>query len=160
MSTAQAPFWAPHEDVVLRAMWADNRSLTAIGIVLNRSRKGVSARARKLGLPLRDTKGQEIGERPAKPAEAAPPRPAVKLRDREWSLTKLDTLQQSRQQDACRLLLVDLMREYGGGTLGKAKAEYRSRCELDIPPGAEKPTTYVRMVELSFCGSPAATCAG
>ena len=58
-------------------------------------------------------------------------------------------------EKSCVLHLIDLMREYGGETLGDAKAAYRSRCELDIDPGPVNVTTSVKpyFVERSFVGS-------
>lgn len=51
--------------------------------------------------------------------------------------------------------LVDLMRAFGGKTLGEAKAEYRRRCELDIDPGYTNVTHTVMpyFVAQSFIGS-------
>lgn len=51
--------------------------------------------------------------------------------------------------------LVDLMRSFGGKTLGEAKAEYRRRCELDIDPGYTNVTHTVMpySVNQSFIGS-------
>ena len=60
-----------------------------------------------------------------------------------------------KAQRSCMEHLIDLMREYGGETLGDAKAAYRSRCELDIDPGSVNVTTSYKVyfVERSFVGS-------
>ena len=58
-------------------------------------------------------------------------------------------------EKACVRHLVDLMREYGGGTLGEAKDAYRQRCELDVEPAPR--TVFANsspyFVERSYVGS-------
>lgn len=73
----------------------------------------------------------------------------------EWELT-----QRKRDIDACNRQLLDLMREYGGKTLGESKAIYRQRCELDILPGSDFRPISVGSRDQSYCGSPAAMSAG
>lgn len=148
--------WTEQEDTVLRWMWDQTRTAIDIGVALNRSRKSVEARAVRIGLP-----GRHALFRPA-PRPPAPRKrpPAVKLKDKTFGVTSQDTRHQSSQAQACRLHLVDLMREFGGKTVGEAKASYRERCELYVPPGAEKATIYSIALDRSFCGSPAAFCAG
>ena len=73
----------------------------------------------------------------------------------EWELT-----QRKRDEEACVRHLADLVREYGGRTIGESKAIYRQRCELDILPGSEFKPVSVNGADRSYCGSPAAMTAG
>lgn len=74
--------------------------------------------------------------------------------------TEYELTRAKRDRDACARHLIDLMREYGGATLGDSKALYRQRCELDILPGSDFRRVTVIGAEQSYCGSPAAMSAG
>lgn len=57
---------------------------------------------------------------------------------------------------ACRRHLAELMREFEGcTTLGEAKAAYRTRCELAIPPGQPDASLTVTPLVFSSSSSPA-----
>ena len=74
--------------------------------------------------------------------------------------TEYELTREKRDREACARHLIDLMREYGGNTVGESKALYRQRCELDILPGSEFKPTSVGGRDQSYCGSPAAMTAG
>lgn len=76
------------------------------------------------------------------------------------SFTEQEIQREKRDREACVMHLCDLLREYGGGDVGTAKALYRQRNELDILPGSEFRPVIPRRDEYSYCGSPAATTAG
>ncbi len=138
MAETGQPF-SPAEDEILLRKWHAGVSFAEIGRIIGRSRDAVRQRCQRLHLPNRRHEQKEQSP---------------------LGFSPTDVQHASRQEDACNLHLVDLLREYGKGkTLGEGKAAYRQRCELDIPAGAEKPAIYASFGERSYCGSPAATCA-
>ena len=143
--------WTPAEDATLRVMYGDGAAYFEIAEVLGRSPSGVDDRRMALKIPARPRVSHQRGLAGNR-----------KRRDIEVPLTfttyELDFAQRTRQ--ACVLHLVDLIREYGGGTVGAAKAQYQSRCEWHVPPGAETAPINIFSGHRSYCGSPAAMCEG
>jgi len=78
---------------------------------------------------------------------------------RDFERSQGPTLQEhnavSRSKAAVTYHLIDLVREYGGRTLGEAKANYQRRNELDIPPGSERSLIIPSVMHMSACSSPA-----
>lgn len=154
------PF-TPAEDAVLRREWGQGRSAMAIAADLGRSASSVSKRAQRLGLCQSRKVLREKAFAERKKAGTSYRPLHSQLRNEPLGVTANDMVHSSFQETACRLHLVDLMREFAPGlTVGEAKAAYRNRCEFYVPEGADKPAIYATWGERSYCGSPAATCAG
>lgn len=122
----------------LKAMWAAKEPLKDIAKALDRSEKSVWAKARAIGLRRPNPVG-------AVPKDGVP----IGLEARDADIARATRI-------ACTLHLADLIREYGGGTLGEAKAIYASRNELNILPEPSAQTSLPTREYLSACSSPAA----
>lgn len=107
---------------------------------LGRSREQICALRTRLKLPANKVEGRKPTAAEAAANTAAPNGTAVMYRG--TCIT------------ASRMHLIDLMHEYGGGTLGRAKSVYRARCELQMAPGRDVPSTSSgSRVVFSFCSS-------
>lgn len=122
----------------LEAMWRAKEPLSAIAKAIDRSEKSVWHKARALGL------------RQSRPVAAVP----KDSQPMEPTVNELTARQEAIA--ANRRHLADLVREYGGGTLGEAKAIYVSRNELNILPDPSAQTSFPTREYLSACSSPAA----
>lgn len=140
--------WDAREDDIALRMRRDDRHLQEIADVLQRTKNSVRHRLSTLRRDGRDIVEYKRG-----------PKPDPLLEKTMASLTANKRQTRAANILSCTKHLVDLLREYGGDTLGFAKERYRAANELLIPPGAERTPVTVR-VEASYCGSPAATCAG
>lgn len=145
--------WTPAEDATLRVMYIDGAAYFEIAEVLDRSPSGCADRRMALKIPARPRVSHQRGLAGNRKRIYVANQPPI-----TFTTYELDFAARTRQ--ACVLHLVDLVREYGGGTVGNAKAEYRSRCELDIPQGADAAAINIFSDHRSFCGSPAAMCEG
>ena len=134
-------------------MYEGGETYAMIAAALGRSVKSVESIRRKMDLPPRDNPA--LAQK-AKRAAAADP--AYKMR-RDFERSQGPTLQEhnavTRAKAAVTYHLIDLLREYGGRTLGEAKALYQQRNELDVPPGAERSLIIPSAMTLSACSSSA-----
>jgi hypothetical protein len=134
-------------------MYEGGETYAMIAAALGRSVKSVESIRRKMDLPPRDNPA--LAQK-AKRAAAADP--AHKMR-RDFERSQSPTLQENnsvaRAKAAVTYHLIDLMRKYGGQTLGEAKALYQQRNELDVPPGAERSLIIPTPMTLSACSSSA-----
>lgn len=129
----------------LELMYRGGETYAMIAAALGRSIKSVEAMRRTIGLPARSN--------PASTRD----RPGPRRKDFERS--EGPTLQENNRaffaKRNVQYHLIDLMREYGGKTLGEAKANYQRLNELDIPPGAERTLIIPTAMHISACSSAA-----
>lgn len=130
------------ERATLRRMYLDGAKYWEIGEALGRSVKSVEDQRHKMGLEAREKPVPTRSDSRSK--DAGPITFTAQELNREAQWTR-----------ACTLHLIDLLREYGGGEVGVAKREYKSRNELDIPPGAERSIIIPTGLNISACSSPA-----
>ncbi len=145
--------WTPAEDATLRVMYGDGASYFDIADALGRTPSGCDDRRMALKIPARPRVSHQRGLAGNRKRIDVANQPPIAFTDKEIFAAKYAA-------EACTRHLIDLVREYGGGTVGAAKAAYRSRCELDIPPGPEAVTINIFADSRSYCGSPSAMCEG
>lgn len=147
--------WSQIEDDIALHMRRTGSTLSQIAERLGRGKDSVRHR-----MALHRRNGLDVGEFKRGPSPTWKVSHA-KLKHIPQGPTLMDVERRQNDIAGCRLHLVDLMREYTlHGTLGMAKAMYRSRNELDILPGSEFRPVIPCRDEYSYCGSPAATTAG
>lgn len=143
----------PVELRTLELMYRGGETYAMIAAALGRSVKSVEAMRRKLDLPPRNNPALT---QKAKRAAAANPEHRMR---RDFERSAGPTLQENnavaRAKAAVTYHLIDLMRVYGGETLGEAKANYQRLNELDIPPGAERTLIIPTAMHISACSSAA-----
>ena len=142
--------WTPEEDAAFRVMYADGLPLWEIGRILGRNEDGCDRRRVTLKIKARPRMAENYTQ--AKRAE----RGGRQI----TTFTKSDLEASKRHERACTLHLIDLVREFGGGTVGEAKAAYRARHEHHVEPGHDALVSSPRLQPYSYCGSPAAMCEG
>lgn len=123
-------------------MYMGGEKYCVIAAALGRSVKSIESMRRKLDLPVREKPAQ------SKKDKSTPSYLIGVVTVAEMNRAKSD-------RDAVILHLVDLMREYGGKNVGEAKAIYRQRNELEIPPGAERTLIIPSSMHISACSSAA-----
>lgn len=147
--------WSQIEDDIALHMRRTGSTLSQIAERLGRGKDSVRHR-----MALHRRNGLDVGEFKRGPSPNWKVSHA-KLKHIPQGPTSMDVERRQNDIAGCRLHLVDLMREYTlHGTLGMAKAMYRSRNELDIPPGADLRPTMTPTQPASYCGSSAALAAG
>ena len=134
--------YTDEERAVIKRMYIAGAKYSEIGAVLGRSEKSIEDQRCKMGLPRRDGPAPTRRDRTDR---SAPP----------ITFTAQELNRAERYRRHCCEHLVDLMRAYGGGTLGDAKLRYTRSNELDIPPGSERTLILATGLSLSAWSSPA-----
>lgn len=153
--TKRGPF-TPHEENVCIVMRNDGCDLQQIAQVLNRTFDSIR---HKVALLRKEGRIDAVKRAAARQTWRKVTETKRRNEPVGWTVAETQALRNDRI--ACRQHLIDLKREYSAPDeiLAFAVERYRKRHELLIPPGAERTPTIVR-AEASYCGSPAATCAG
>lgn len=134
-------------------MYEGGETYAMIAAALGRSVKSVESFRRKIDLPPRDNPA--LAQAAKRAAAADPMRPMRRDFERSQGPTLQEHNAVARSKAGVTYHLIDLMREYGGKTLGEAKALYQQRNELDVPPGAERSLIIPSTMTLSGCSSSA-----
>jgi hypothetical protein len=134
-------------------MYRGGETYAMIAAALGRSVKSVESIRRKMDLPPRDNPA--LAQKAKREAAKDPTRPMRRDFERSQGPTLQENNAIARDKAAVTYHLIDLVREYGGRTLGEAKANYQRRNELDIPPGSERSLIIPSVMHMSACSSPA-----
>jgi hypothetical protein len=134
-------------------MYRGGETYAMIAAALGRSVKSVESIRRKMDLPARDNPA--LAQKAKREAALDPTRRMRKDFERSAGPTLQENNREFYAKRNVQYHLIDLMREYGGKTLGEAKANYQRRNELDIPPGSERSLIIPSPMTLSACSSSA-----
>jgi hypothetical protein len=134
-------------------MYVGGETYAMIAAALGRSVKSVESIRRKMDLPPRDNPA--LAQQAKRRAAVDPTHRMRKDFERSQGPTLQENNAVTRAKAAVTYHLIDLMREYGGQTLGEAKALYQQRNEIDVPPGAERFLIIPSTMTLSGCSSSA-----
>jgi len=143
----------PSDMRTFQLMYEGGETYAMIAAALGRSVKSVESIRRKMDLPPRDNPA--LAQKAKRAAAVDPTRPMRRDFERSQGPTLQENNAIARDKAAVTYHLIDLVREYGGRTLGEAKANYQQRNELDIPPGSERSLIIPSVMHMSACSSPA-----
>jgi len=159
--------WTHHDDNLFHQMWKSGMSYSEIAQRLNRTPGALDHRRKDLAFAPRPAAVVGTGIRAATRQhyrglmEPNRGRKLMSKSDKPMGFTHSEMSQAYRDEQSCDMHLVDLLRAFGGGTIGEAKARYQAAHELNIPHERDSiSTTYTAQQPASYCGSPAALCGG
>lgn len=154
--------WTHHEDTLFHTMWKAGMSYAEMGKQLNRSPGALDHRRKDLAFaPRKGVVGFGIRAAERGLMEANRGRKLISKSDKPMGFTHSEMSQAFRDEQSCDMHLVDLLRSFGGGTIGEAKARYQAAHELNIPHERDSVSmVYTAQQPASYCGSPAALCGG